>query len=504
MKLKFFLQDISTFFSFHVEFCEIFSHIQEIFNLEKHRILRYCEVRFLSIYPVVERTIEQYKAIENLFLNVIPKDHKKVAKQARVIRIRNALKNKYTLPTLHFILNALEMFQKYEKLFQRSETTIHLLYDKQVELFQTALMYFCPLNKIQDLKNANSLLSFEYDKTKNILPLNQFSIGREAKKNLSSFPENDQTVFLYGVKSFLKICDELKKNLPLKNKFLANLRFLKPENRNIDGEKMILGCAKFMPPVCKFNSREMDALSMEWKHLVLQDIPEIPKIDNHIPVVDHWKAIFEIVDEGEPRFPLIEKVVRFARSIAEANADVERLFSQIFHIISKDRTRLETHTLRGLLITKSYVQTIGSCLNFKIEQSMMANIHESHSKYVQRLETNKNEKEGCIHKRILEDAKKTFKGNKKLKKIEMKKLEIEEQEKAIRKKQEKAKLLLEQANSLMEDTQSMSNFLSREKIQLGKDEKQIQKSIIKSSCQKAIKKNLPSVDINNNQSDSDS
>ena len=72
------------------------------------------------------------------------------------------------------------------------------------------------------------------------------------------------------------------------------------------------------------------------------------------------------------------------------------------------------------------------------------------------------------------------------------------------KKQEKAKLLLEQANSLMEDTQSMSNFLSREKIQLGKDEKQIQKSIIKSSCQKAIKKNLPSVDINNNQSDSDS
>ena len=192
--------------------------------------------------------------------------------------------------------------------------------------------------------DANSLLSFEYDKPKNILPLNQFSIGRKAKKILSSFPDNDQTVFLYGVKRFLKICDELKKNLPLKNQFLANLRFLKPENRNIDGEKMILGCAKFMPQGCKFTSSEMDALSLEWKHLVLQDIPEIPKIGNHIPVVDHWKAIFEIVDEGEPRFPLIEKVVWFARSIAEANDDVDRLFSQIFHIISKDRTRLETHT----------------------------------------------------------------------------------------------------------------------------------------------------------------
>ena len=38
---------------------------------------------------------------------------------------------------------------------------------------------------------------------------------------------------------------------------------------------------------------------------------------------------------------------------------------------------------------------------------------------------------------------------------------------------------------------------------LDKDEKQIHKSIIKSSCQKAIKKNLSSVDINNNQTDSD-
>ena len=87
--------------------------------------------------------------------------------------------------------------------------------------------------------------------------------------------------------------------------------------------------------------------------------------------------------------------------------------------------------------------------------------------------------------------------------IESKKLEIEVQEKAIRKKHDKAKFLLEQANALMEDTQSMSKFFSSEKVVLQKAEKQIQKAIIKSSCQKAVKKNL-SVDINNNQSESDS
>ena len=50
---------------------------------------------------------------------------------------------------------------------------------------------------------------------------------------------------MYGAERFfIKLCDELKKNLPLKNRFLAHLRFLQPEYRNLDGEKMILGLRK--------------------------------------------------------------------------------------------------------------------------------------------------------------------------------------------------------------------------------------------------------------------
>ena len=139
---------------------------------------------------------------------------------------------------------------------------------------------------------------------------------------------------------------------------------------------------------------------MEGKHLVLEDIPEIPKINNHIPVEEYWKAILEINEEGEPKFPLIKRVVQFTRSIAEANADVERLFSQILHIINKNRNMLEMHTLRGLLITKNYIQTTGSCLNFKIDESMMANIHASHSRYVQRQESNGSNQKSCIHKSV--------------------------------------------------------------------------------------------------------
>ena len=87
--------------------------------------------------------------------------------------------------------------------------------------------------------------------------------------------------------------------------------------------------------------------SIEWKHLVLQDLPEIPKINGYIPVNVYWKTIFNIKDNGEAKYPYIEKVVHFAFSIAEANAEVERIFSQVFHIIGLDRNRIETDTLRG-------------------------------------------------------------------------------------------------------------------------------------------------------------
>ena len=136
-------------------------------------------------------------------------------------------------------------------------------------------------------------------------------------------------------------------------------------------------------------SRDMDALSIEWKQLILEDVPEVRKTNDHICVRDYQKTVFELKDAGEPRFPLIQKVVWFAISIAEASAEVEQLFSQIFHIVNKDRNRLGTHSIKGFLVKQSYIQTIGTCLNFKIDSSMMACINVTHSKYVQRTTSDK-------------------------------------------------------------------------------------------------------------------
>ena len=400
-----FVQDISSFFSFHVQFAEKFSNIQEIFNLDKHKLLKYCKVRFLSIYPVVGRVIEQFKPVQKLFLDEIPKNHPKVNKQLRVIRICETLKHSFTLPTLHFILFVLQNFQKYEKLFQREEPTIHLLYDKQVDLFRGTLIHFCIFSKLKPLRNSVDLVNFEYKDKDNIKPLNEISIGIKATEFISHFSEQDKTLFLSGVNRFYtKLCDEMLSKLSLKNKFLGNLRFLKPDNITQEGQKMITCISQSMPPVVKLATKDLDALSVEWQLLMLEDLPDFYKIENnkkvYIPIDKYWGNILDMNTSNENKYPIIEKVVKFALSIAEANAGVERMFSQLFHIITKDRNQLATHTIKGLLITKSYLKSIGNCTNFEIDESMMYHLKASRSKYVERnLEKNEYKRDSSIEKK---------------------------------------------------------------------------------------------------------
>merc|ERR1711942_394529 len=135
---------------------------------------------------------------------------------------------------------------------------------------------------------------------------------------------------------------------------------------------------------------------------------------------------------------------------------------------------------------------------------MMASIKSSLRKYNEITKSDKND-EACVLKRVLEDAKKEFEGNKRLRSIEARKMVIEKQEEAIKSSQTKAKLLLVQAHILMEDSEKMSIFLEKEKKDLDKSEKRVQQSIIKSTCQKIVRKqhkdDHTTRDINNNENE---
>ena len=131
--LEDFVQDTSTFFSRHVAYAEKLLDLQKALDINEHRMLKYCSVRFLTMYPIVKRVVEQFPTLKQMFIEDIPKFDPKVNKQPRFIQISEAINCKFTLPTLYFIQFSLENFQKYEKLFQRDSPTIHIIYNKQID-----------------------------------------------------------------------------------------------------------------------------------------------------------------------------------------------------------------------------------------------------------------------------------------------------------------------------------------------------------------------------------
>ena len=92
-----------------------------------------------------------------------------------------------TLPTLYLIQFTLEIFQRYEKLFQQETPTIHLLYDKQVELLRNTLLQFCKLKEIGKIKDNKELTNFDFNKAKNQLSYDKiiYIVGMKTKELIS-------------------------------------------------------------------------------------------------------------------------------------------------------------------------------------------------------------------------------------------------------------------------------------------------------------------------------
>ncbi len=102
--------DVSSFMKSHVYVSDEFSELQEELELMQHRNLQFVEVRFRSMYSVVQRLIKQYPALKTFLLDRILKKHPQLLKKPQVKHISEMLQRKETLISLHFVGFALKKF----------------------------------------------------------------------------------------------------------------------------------------------------------------------------------------------------------------------------------------------------------------------------------------------------------------------------------------------------------------------------------------------------------
>lgn len=99
--------------------------------------------------------------------------------------------------------------------------------------------------------------------------------------------------------------------------------------------------------------------------------------DTELRVSSFWKkiALMKLGDDTN-MFPLLSHFVKGSLCLPHSSANVERTFSMINIIKTKQRNRCSTETLEGLLYAKNAMKN-SSCVNFNITKEHFSEMKQT-------------------------------------------------------------------------------------------------------------------------------
>jgi hypothetical protein len=118
-------RNIYSHFGISPKSTEAFIEFQEFFNLEKHKILKVSQTRWLSMKGAVKRILEQYSALKLYFTSEVMEDPTHTNES-----ILKSLNNKFTQAYLEFMDYSLGRFASFNLLFQSETPLLHRLKDE--------------------------------------------------------------------------------------------------------------------------------------------------------------------------------------------------------------------------------------------------------------------------------------------------------------------------------------------------------------------------------------
>jgi len=160
---------------------------------------------------------------------------------------------------------------------------------------------------------------------------------------------------------------------------------------------------------------------------------------------------------------------------------VERLFSQITHIIKIERNCLNLDTIKGILLSKDV------CYNVEVDDQLMYNVKAASSCYKADLSLHDINNNNSLKRELEVEIEEKCKKDTRLKEIEDEENILKENELELKLTQANALLKMKEAQDLMERAQSMDKVITNKKKDIENKKNKIEKSIFKSTCQKAAK-----------------
>lgn len=339
---------------------------QEYVDLKPHKILHQSQTRWLSLRAAVSRILEQYEALILFFTEAAFSDRLKSADT-----ILHMLKNPYNKLYLEFLEFSLEIFTNVNKSMQSEHPQIHKLHETVCRTYHTILDCYMDNSFLSrtELKNVN------YENPRNFKPIEDIYLGTKvAMKLLSNSELTDDNIKTFKLKCldfYIEAARQIKMRYDFGNDIQKDLEILNPEVVASRRFESIMHLALQFPNLVQ--QENMQTLDTEWRNL--RNDPILNQIKNE-DVENFWQKITMIINpaDGSFLYPQLSKFMTSLLSLPHSSAAVERIFSSINIIKTKQRNQLSTDTIEGLLYTKYWIGST-PCFELELNSSILKNMN---------------------------------------------------------------------------------------------------------------------------------
>lgn len=324
-----------------------YAEFQTFLNIKPHKMLQPCQTRWLSLLPVVNRLLEQFDSLKLYFTGESLEQNIEKAKDI-LEKLNNPLFKLY----LQFLQYILPLFNDLNREFQSEKPKIHILYDRLESQYKLLLKnYIKPLYLEKTLvenvqfKNSNNYLDNDliYLGGKIHAYIDRCGISGQTKKEFT----NNCLLF------YVEAATQIYKRFPLqKYKVVQKLKFLNPKVVFDGTVTSITSLAYEFPNIIQ--DSQLNELDNEFRLLQCESDLKNIAVDKDVEFNVFWKKVSETQrGDGTFMFPTLSKFVKSMLCLPHSSANVERIFSTINLIKTKQRNRCSTDTLEGLLYAKN-------------------------------------------------------------------------------------------------------------------------------------------------------
>nr|XP_037272719.1 LOW QUALITY PROTEIN: uncharacterized protein LOC119164598 [Rhipicephalus microplus] len=359
---------------------EALRECQDTLGISCHVFLRHVSNRWLTLQDSLCRVEEQFEALRTYFFKG-NSSRQRPDTQSLHNKLVSAFSEKQLLAKVLFLKNCAQLFSGFQLFFQKQEPLLHILHVELIVLVQRVLSRFLRHEAFAD-KSAEQLKRLDVMGAS--LWKSRPEVGTDTEKSMLEWDSSEKKRFYLGARAFYLACaKDLLQKLPLDNRVLQSASLLNWQSTNVESKVRALKyLVSQLPQVIKHE--EVSSAIDEWHMLKCDSNSDLLALGGERIDV-RWGKIFELKSPGgQPKYPLLSRLVKCLLCLPHGNADCERGFSENKRFY-ENRYSLCIASINGLRQTKTYLRRYdGDATKVPLSTELLQSVRRSRARYTER------------------------------------------------------------------------------------------------------------------------